>query len=109
MKGQWLAINPSIAKILQWEKQPSKLFAWKNKEGLLMAESIYWLNGNIGTQPPHLKSEAGEGWFVIVSDEALLLIQNLYPKLYIHKMLIRDKWDDSINKENMAIKSFLLS
>ncbi len=44
--------------------------AWKNSQGKLMAESIYWSNGNIGMTPRE-GGEVGEGWFVVVSKDGL--------------------------------------
>lgn len=68
---------------LGWGAGINKLFAGKNSKGDLMAESIYWSNGNIHMDP-RKDGEVGEGWFVIVSKEGLdqikLVEKNLFTK-----------------------------
>lgn len=104
IKSKWIAINPTLAKHLEWIPETNRLFGWKDKDGNLMAESIYWSNGNVDMQPPHLYSESGEGWFVIVSEEALHQIKGLGDNLYIQKFLSRSKWDDSTFNEKSTRK-----
>jgi hypothetical protein len=101
MKSRWIAINPTLAKHLGWEPEPDRLFGWNDKEGNLMVESIFWSNGNVDMRPPHLYSESGEGWFVILSEEALHQIERLEHNLFIQKSLSRSKWEDSkFNKKS---------
>jgi len=99
LKSRWIAINPGLAKYLGWEPEPTKLFAWKNSQGELMAESIYWSNGNIG-MIPRKDGEVGEGWFVIVSEDGLEQIKTGETSLFIQKKLIRLKYEDSVLMDN---------
>lgn len=97
-KSNWIAINPALARHLSWIPEPTKLFAWKNSKGELMAESIYWSNGNI-----HMNSrkdtEVGEGWFVVVSESAFQEINLIEQNLFLQKKLVRTKYEDStLNK-----------
>ena len=80
--------------------EPNKLFAWKNSKGELMAESIYWANGNIQMNP-RKDAEVGEGWFVVVSEIAYKQINSIEQNLFLHKKLVRTKYMDSnlITKE----------
>lgn len=100
IKSNWIAINPALARYLGWLPEPSKLFAWKNSKGELMAESIYWSNGNIQMNP-RKDSEVGEGWFVVISENAFRQINSIEQNLFLQKKLVRTKYEDStpITKE----------
>jgi hypothetical protein len=95
LKSRWIAINPALARYLGWKPEPSKLFAWKDSNGELMAESIYWVNGNID-MVPRKNGEVGEGWFVIISKAGLEQIKNVELNLFVQKKLIRTQSEDSI-------------
>lgn len=99
LKSNWIAVNPALARCLGWEPEPIKLFAWKNSQGELMAESIYWSNGNIN-MTPRKDGEVGEGWFVIVSKEGLEHIKQVEKDLFFQKKLIRSKYEDSALRTN---------
>ncbi|MFN4233866.1 MAG: ATP-binding protein [Bacteroidia bacterium] len=94
IKSNWIAINPALARHLEWLPEPRKLFAWKNSKGELMAESIYWANGNIQMNP-RKDAEVGEGWFVVVSETAYKQINSIEQKLFLQKKLVRTKYEDS--------------
>ena len=94
IKSKWIAINPVLARHLGWEPEPTKLFAWKNPEGELMAESIYWSNGNT-SMIPRKDGEVGEGWFVTVSENGLEQIRSVEKNLFLQKKLTRSKFEDS--------------
>lgn len=94
IKSNWIAINPTLARHLGWLPEPSKLFAWKNSKGELMAESIYWSNGNIQMNPKK-DVEVGEGWLVVVSETAYTQITSIEQNLFLQKKLIRTKYEDS--------------
>jgi len=94
IKSNWIAINPALARHLGWFPEPRKLFAWKNSKGELMAESIYWANGNIQMNP-RKDAEVGEGWFVVVSETAYKQINSIEQKLFLQKKLVRTKYEDS--------------
>lgn len=95
LKSNWIAVNPVLARYLGWEPEPTKLFAWKNSQGELMAESIYWSNGNI-QMTPRKDGEVGEGWFVTVSKNGLQQIKTIEKNLFLQKKLIRSKYEDSV-------------
>jgi len=103
LKSQWIAINPVLARYLGWEPELVKLFAWKNSEGELMAESIYWSNGNMN-MAPRKNGEVGEGWFIIVSKNGLEQIKSVEKNLFLQKKLTRSKYEDSILMDNQEIK-----
>ncbi|WP_324027789.1 NACHT domain-containing protein [Maribacter sp. BPC-D8] len=99
LKSKWIAINPVLARHLGWEPEPTKLFAWKNSQGELMAESIYWSNGNIH-MTPRKDGEVGEGWFVIVSEDGLEQLKSIEKNLFLQKKLMRSKYEDSVLMNN---------
>lgn len=103
LKSTWIAINPVLARSLGWRPEPTKLFAWKNSQGELMSESIYWSSGNIDATP-RKDGETGEGWFVLVSKKGLEQIKLIESDLYIQKKLIRSKFEESNLKQNMSYK-----
>lgn len=94
IRSNWIAINPALAKHLSWIPEPTKLFAWKNSKGELMAESIYWSNGNI-LMNTRKDSEVGEGWVVVVSENAYQQINSIEQNLFLQKKLVRTKYEDS--------------
>jgi len=103
IKSNWIAINPVLARYLGWEPEPTKLFAWKNTQGKLMAESIYWSNGNI-QMTPREDGEVGEGWLVTVSKDGLDQIKSVQKNLFLQKKLKRSKYEDSSLMDNEIYK-----
>jgi hypothetical protein len=106
LKSEWIAINPDLARFLEWIPNTKKLFSWKNTEGDCMVESIYWKSGNSNTIP-RKDSEVGEGWLVLVSEKALIQIIKVCPILFIKKLVFRSKYNDSILEERRAHRADL--
>ncbi|MBM5571587.1 MULTISPECIES: hypothetical protein [Deefgea] len=71
---EWLAFNPAIALSLGWSLSEDGLFRWINSAGKTMVESIWWQDGPMDRQPPKNNELTGEGWLVVVSQEAQLSI-----------------------------------
>ena len=94
IKSNWIAINPDLARHLEWIPETTKLFAWINLKGELMAESVYWSNGN-AQMTPRKDADVGEGWFVIVSEAGLKQINSIEENLFLQKKLVRTKYEDS--------------
>ncbi|MDP4183778.1 MAG: ATP-binding protein [Bacteroidota bacterium] len=103
LKSHWIAINPDLARFLGWVPEQKKLFGWKDNQGNLMVESIYWANGNID-MVPRKDSEVGEGWYIVVSVEGLSQIQKTEPNLVIQKSLTREKYEETGDQANMVYK-----
>ncbi|MDU1891566.1 MAG: hypothetical protein E6767_12840 [Dysgonomonas sp.] len=103
IKSRWIALNPDLARFLGWIPDYSKLFAWKDKEGNLVVESIYWANGNT-EMSPYNDSDVGEGWIVVITEEGLEQIRNVTGNLFIHKKLNRSKTEDSHEMKKQMIK-----
>jgi hypothetical protein len=103
LKSRWIAINPDLARFLGWKPEPNKLCGWKDDNGNLMVESIYWSNGNID-MVPRKDSEIGEGWYISISMDGFSQIQEIEPNLFIQKKLTRAKYEDSIRQDNTIFK-----
>ncbi len=102
IKSRWIAINPVLARHLDWIPEPTKLFAWRNESGELMVESIYWASGNMN-MTPRKDGEIGEGWFVIASDKAIVEIQTFEEKLFFQKKLVKSIYEDNKLIDNSMI------
>jgi hypothetical protein len=99
INSNWIAINPTLARSLDWSPNPDKLFGWVDKENNLMVESIYWANGNTDMMPPKLHSESGGGWIVVASNKALEQIKKISPNLFNQKIITRSKWNNEKKNE----------
>ncbi len=83
LKSNWIALNPVLARHLKWKPSKEHLFAWEDKNGVLMVESIYWCDGNIDIPPPRFEYEVGQGWYILASAEAIKQIKEVEPNLTI--------------------------
>jgi archaellum biogenesis ATPase FlaH len=108
LQSTWIAFNPMLVRFLGWQPLEGKLFAWADSEGRLMVESVYWMDGNVSMQPPHLYSEAGEGWYVAASDEALAEIQSVEPDLFFERFLHRSAEEDKIEDQISVIDPLIV-
>ena len=79
--GEWLALNPKVGNSLGWSLSEEGFFRWVNDEGKIMAESVWWIDGNIDQAPRHFDDEVGEGWLVLASKEALNSIRSTFGPL----------------------------
>ncbi|MEN9612036.1 MAG: hypothetical protein RLZZ628_2850 [Bacteroidota bacterium] len=92
VSGHWLAFNPTVARYLGWQPCHNRLLGWQDSKGNFMAASIYWANGYLNMFPPHLYSDAGAGWLVVVSPLGFKQIQETFlPKFY---------WQQKIHRAN---------
>ena len=67
----WLAFNPNLARLLNWAPSEKGFLAWE-RDGLLMAETIWWSDGSPHhSMPFYRKLEIGEGWLVVVTQKAV--------------------------------------
>lgn len=101
--SNWIAINPVLARFLGWHPYPSKIFAWADDDGNCLVESVYWMDGNIKMQPPHLYSEAGEGWYVMATGKAIAEIRAVERNLYQDKFIYRSSENDSQSQQHTMI------
>ncbi|MBT2557992.1 ATP-binding protein [Hymenobacter sp. ISL-91] len=93
-KSRWLALNPALARHLGWQPAPAKLFAWQDEHGALLVESVYWVDGQPEAWSYHPDSEAGEGWLVLASAEALRQLGTLDESLVLERHITREQQHD---------------
>jgi hypothetical protein len=57
------------------------------------------MDGGFQRQPPHLRDQAGSGWLVLASDEAMQTLAEyvggLYKAIQIRRSITRDKQKDT--------------
>lgn len=77
-EANWLAFNPRIGFDMDWEPVDDEWFCWKNKNGLIMAKSVFWQDGNFYSFDSYRRAEVGYGWLVLVSEEAYQAIRKRF-------------------------------
>ena len=77
----WLALNPSLARALNWKPDSIIPLRWNDQEGRIVVESVWWMDSHLHWLPPHLDDEVGEGWLVIATPEAYEAIKAVHGEL----------------------------
>lgn len=77
----WLALNPRVAETLNWEPADKDYFAWADKNGRLMVQSIWWQDGIVKRGEQGRDEAVARGWLVLASQEAVNQIQREYGRL----------------------------
>lgn len=101
-RSTWLAFNPLVARHLSWEMDSQRLFAWQHK-GQLMVESICWTDGTLEMPSYQADSNAGEGWLVVASPEALRQLVALNKPFFVEKEVMRTKSHDEEEEDSEMI------
>lgn len=63
----WLALNPTVGVALGWHLVDEGVFRWLDGEGELMAESLWWKDGEVGHGQSIAYQPVGEGWLALVT------------------------------------------
>lgn len=69
-EASWLALNPRIGFDMGWKPIELDWFAWQNKDGQVMARSIFWQDGNFNSFGRFDRVEVGYGWLVLINEKA---------------------------------------
>lgn len=101
---RWLAFNPSLARFLGWRLSPQGLFRWSDSEGTTVAETLWWQDGTSEMAPPHLHSEVGFGWIVVVSMAGMEQIRRHASPLVRIERITRRAWEQ-VEGERRDIRS----
>jgi hypothetical protein len=108
---EWLAFNPAIAIQLGWYLSEDGIFRWVDEQGKIMVESRRWQDGPIDRQPPRTREITGEGWLVVASAEAqMILRQNISPLAIIRavsRKLGKDDQDKPCKSHSCRISQWL--
>mgnify|MGYP000583773555 CR=1 FL=1 len=102
-RSNWIAMNPDFADYLGWLPGKAPL-SWIDKEGDMIAQSVFWTSGNIEMRPPRLHSESGQGWLVLVSNKGLKQIESLGESLVIQKKINRENYEDGEIIKNLEAR-----
>lgn len=98
--AEWLALQPEVGYRLGWKLSPEGLFRWEDKAGKTMAYSIWWVDGLLERQPPKFYDDVGEGWLVVVSEEALDQLKSAFGPLSRTIWIRRQRRRDHVPEDN---------
>jgi len=116
-KRNWLAFNPRIAKMMDLRLSEEGNFRWLDSENQIVVESIYWKSSEEGNTSRNLHSEAGYGWYVVISRKGLLQLKErvlgnsliLHHKRIQRKMVfVQRKFGTYLDEENDIYETFSL-
>jgi len=68
--AQWIALNPQLARELNWQLSPNGHFRWIDGKGNVAVESIWWKDGSLERYDPRQYCKIGEGWLVLATEDA---------------------------------------
>jgi len=77
----WLALHPKVARSLGWQAEQSRLFAWQDRNGVIMAESRWWADGPPDCVDTNGRGTTSSGWLVALSPPGYALLEAGYPNL----------------------------
>jgi len=84
--ANFLALNPRLGFHLGWKPSQDGLFWWVDQNGQLMAESIWWQDGNIQVNDYSGIDQAGyEGWIVIATSAGWKRLKPAIPYFVVHR------------------------
>lgn len=109
LKSKWLAFNPWLARLLGWQMDPARLFAWQSSLGEPLVESVYWMEGNPEMRPYQHDSEVGEGWLVLASPAAVEQLHQLGVPLLLERKITRSRSGDEARQQTAYAVSVLLA
>ena len=91
---RWIAFSSMVARSMGWIPTDTNPFEWRTLAGQLMVKSVYWRDGWIGLEPPHMEP-LGEGWFVVATPEAITTVLRAFPKSHVHLWVERHSHGDT--------------
>ena len=103
--ANWIALNPRVGFDLGWQYSNNGLFAWKDKTGQLVAESMFWQDGNPESANRYDRVEVGYGWLVLITEKGYQEIRRRYGVISRGGVIRRSLgWMGSIFREQIASK-----
>ena len=89
--SDWIALNSSIAVELGWSSVADGLCRWVDDDGLAMAESFWWTDGNVEfDQAGYGSHQVGSGWAVFTSERAFRRIKGWYGPPSRRSIVVRE-------------------
>jgi len=104
--ADFLALNPRIGFALDWQVAEEGLFRWVDPSGEVMAESLWWQDGNLVLNDHSGLDEAGyQGWLVLVSAKGWAQLRPKIANFLVHRAAGRSMPDrDSEDGEIVSIR-----
>ena len=107
--GDWIALNPVVARTLGWSPAKEGLFKWVDSDGATKVESIWWVDGLVGHSSHGPSSEEiAAGWLVLASQSGLEEMQREIGSLTRHSIVVRQYNHEGEPVERSAASSNLL-
>jgi hypothetical protein len=89
--SNFVALNPSIGKWLGWRLSGEGLFKWVDETGAVMAESLWWAEGNVEAHDvggPNVA--AAQGWLVLAAPAAWAKMRPRLGPFVRHRLAARE-------------------
>ena len=104
----WLALNPILAKFLDWQLSDQGLFCWQNANAETMVESLWWQDGPLHHRPYH-DDICAEGWLVVATTKAIKAISPIIGQQVMQlKAITREYQDNGQRVKNTSISKILM-
>jgi hypothetical protein len=71
--SDWMALHPRLAEACGWQRDETKLIAWRDNEGPVV-QSLWWRSGWLGSSHWTGHEEVGEGWLIVARERVLELL-----------------------------------
>ena len=84
-QANWIALNPAVGKLHDWQVSKEGLFRWIDDKGNLMVETIWWNEGNPLKLGVYFCA-VGEGWIVKASKDGMEQLKTLGEIKAIHSL-----------------------
>ena len=84
-QANWIALNPAVGRLFDWQLSEEGFFRWIDEEGNLMVETIWWNEGNPQKLGVHFCA-VGQGWLVKASREGKKQLESLGEIEAIHSL-----------------------
>ena len=101
-QANWLGLNPRVGFDLGWQPFDGKLFSWKDKNGRLVVESIYWQDGSISSDVWSDHAEVGYGWIVLITESGYQEIRRRYGVISRGGVIKRSLGQFGINRKTAS-------
>ena len=67
----WIAMSPALATDLGWSHDPTGFFRWRDADGDIAVETMWWTDGLVERYDSRTRDVVGLGWVVLASPFAL--------------------------------------
>jgi hypothetical protein len=102
--SEFLALNPALGGHLGWTVSEVGLFRWVDSEGHMMAESLWWQEGNrLFNDRAGMDEASSAGWMVLASREGWRQMKPHLNDFKVHRRARRSAGERRDGTETVAI------